>query len=146
MALYTDTVMDHFLHPRNVGEIADADGVGEVGNAKCGDIMKMYLKIKDGKIKDVKFETFGCGRAIASRSMATELLIHAYLDGIFDRWMRAGEAHGHQDRRLYKTAKRLKNATAVIDMGERSVDANRWVFDLLAPGYGILCFLLGSRA
>ena len=76
----------------------------------------------------------------------TELLIHAYLDGIFDRWMRAGEAHGHQDRRLYKTAKRLKNATAVIDMGERSVDANRWVFDLLAHGYGILCFLLGSRA
>ena len=65
---------------------------------------------------------------------------------ILDRWMRAGEAHGHQDRRLYKTAKRLKNATAVIDMGERSVDANRWVFDLLAPGYGILCFLLGSRA
>ena len=60
--------------------------------------------------------------------------------------LRAGEAHGHQDRRLYKTAKRLKNATAVIDMGERSVDANRWVFDLLAHGYGILCFLLGSRA
>ena len=83
---------------------------------------------------------------ITERSMATELLIHAYLDGIFDRWMRAGEAHGHQDRRLYKTAKRLKNATAVIDMGERSVDANRWVFDLLAHGYGILCFLLGSRA
>ena len=83
---------------------------------------------------------------ITERSMATELLIHAYLDGIFDRWMRAGEAHGHQDRRLYKTAKRLKKATAVIDMGERSVDANRWVFDLLAPGYGILCFLLGSRA
>ena len=56
MALYTDTVMDHFMHPRNVGEIADADGVGEVGNAKCGDIMKMYLKIKDGKIEDVKFK------------------------------------------------------------------------------------------
>ena len=83
---------------------------------------------------------------ITERSMATELLIHAYLDGIFDHWMRAGEAHGHQDRRLYKTAKRLKKATAVIDMGERSVDANRWVFDLLAHGYGILCFLLGSRA
>ena len=74
MALYTDTVMDHFLHPRNVGEIADADGVGEVGNAKCGDIMKMYLKIKDNKIEDVKFETFGCGSAIASSSMATELI------------------------------------------------------------------------
>ena len=74
MALYTDTVMDHFMHPRNVGEIADADGVGEVGNAKCGDIMKMYLKIKDGKIEDVKFETFGCGSAIASSSMATEMI------------------------------------------------------------------------
>mgnify|MGYP000023075316 CR=1 FL=1 len=74
MALYTDTVMDHFMHPRNVGEIADADGVGQVGNAKCGDIMKMYLKIKDGVIEDVNFETFGCGSAIASSSMATEMI------------------------------------------------------------------------
>ena len=74
MALYTDTVMDHFMHPRNVGEIPDADGVGQVGNAKCGDIMKMYLKIKDGVIEDVKFETFGCGSAIASSSMATEMI------------------------------------------------------------------------
>ena len=74
MALYTDTVMDHFMHPRNVGEIADADGVGEVGNAKCGDIMKMYLKIRNDRIEDVKFETFGCGSAIASSSMATEMI------------------------------------------------------------------------
>lgn len=74
MALYTETVMDHFTHPRNVGEIPDADGVGEVGNAKCGDIMKMYLKIKDDRIEDAKFETFGCGSAIASSSMATELI------------------------------------------------------------------------
>lgn len=74
MALYTDTVMDHFMHPWNVGEIPDADGVGQVGNAKCGDIMKMYLKIKDGMIEDVKFETFGCGGAIASSSMATEMI------------------------------------------------------------------------
>ena len=74
MALYTETVKDHFTHPRNVGEIPDADGVGEVGNAKCGDIMKMYLKIKDDRIEDVKFETFGCGSAIASSSMATELI------------------------------------------------------------------------
>ena len=74
MALYTETVMDHFTHPRNVGEIPDADGVGEVGNAKCGDIMKMYLKIKDDRIEDVKLETFGCGSAIASSSMATELI------------------------------------------------------------------------
>ena len=74
MALYTDTVMDHFTHPRNVGEIPDADGVGEVGNAKCGDIMKMYLKIKDNRIEYAKFESFGCGSAIASSSMATELI------------------------------------------------------------------------
>ncbi len=74
MALYSDKVMDHFLNPRNVGVIEDADGVGEVGNAKCGDIMKMYLKIEDDIIKDVKFETFGCGSAIASSSMATELI------------------------------------------------------------------------
>ena len=74
MALYSDKVMDHFRHPRNVGVIEDADGVGEVGNAKCGDIMKMYLKIKDNVIEDVKFETFGCGSAIASSSMATELI------------------------------------------------------------------------
>ena len=74
MALYTDIVLDHFMHPRNVGEIPNADGVGEVGNAKCGDIMKMYLKINGNVIEDVKFETFGCGSAIASSSMATELI------------------------------------------------------------------------
>ena len=74
MALYTDTVMDHFTHPRNVGEIPDASGVGEVGNAKCGDIMNMNLQIKDDRIEDAKFETFGCGSAIASSSMATELI------------------------------------------------------------------------
>lgn len=75
MALYSDKVMDHFLHPRNVGVIEDADGVGEVGNAKCGDIMKIYLKIDNDTITDAKFETFGCGSAIASSSMATELII-----------------------------------------------------------------------
>ncbi len=74
MALYSDKVMDHFLHPRNVGVIEDANAVGEVGNAKCGDIMKMYLKIENDIVKDVKFETFGCGSAIASSSMATELI------------------------------------------------------------------------
>ena len=74
MALYSDKVMDHFLQPRNLGVIEDADGVGEVGNAKCGDIMKMYLKIDDDIITDVKFETFGCASAIASSSMATELI------------------------------------------------------------------------
>ena len=74
MALYSEKVMDHFQHPRNVGIIENADGIGEVGNAKCGDIMKIYLKIDDDKISDVKFETFGCGSAIASSSMATELI------------------------------------------------------------------------
>ena len=74
MALYSEKVMDHFRNPRNVGVIEDADGVGEVGNAKCGDIMKMYLKIEDKTITDVKFETFGCGSAIASSSMATEMI------------------------------------------------------------------------
>ena len=74
MALYSEKVMDHFRNPRNVGVIEDADGVGEVGNAKCGDIMKIYLKIENDTIADVKFETFGCGSAIASSSMATELI------------------------------------------------------------------------
>ena len=74
MALYSEKVMDHFRNPRNVGVIEDADGIGEVGNAKCGDIMKIYLKIENDIITDVKFETFGCGSAIASSSMATELI------------------------------------------------------------------------
>lgn len=72
--MYSEMVLEHFKNPRNVGEIIDADGVGEVGNAKCGDIMKMYLKIEDGIIEDVKFKTFGCGSAIASSSIATELI------------------------------------------------------------------------
>lgn len=74
MALYSEKVMDHFRNPRNVGMIENADGIGEVGNAKCGDIMKIYLKIEYDTIVDVKFETFGCGSAIASSSMATELI------------------------------------------------------------------------
>ena len=74
MALYSDKVMDHFQNPRNVGKIDDADGVGEVGNAKCGDIMRMYIKVEDGIIADCKFNTFGCGSAIATSSMATELI------------------------------------------------------------------------
>jgi len=71
---YSDLVMDHFTNPRNMGEIPDADGVGEVGNMKCGDIMRMYLKIKDDVVEDVKFKTFGCGAAVATSSMATELI------------------------------------------------------------------------
>ena len=73
--LYSEKVMDHFQHPRNVGKIEDADGVGEVGNAKCGDIMKMYIKVDENEIiTDVKFNTFGCGSAIATSSMATEMI------------------------------------------------------------------------
>lgn len=73
--MYTEKVMDHFMHPRNMGVIENADGIGEVGNAKCGDIMKMYLKIDEEKITDVKFKTFGCGSAIATSSIATELIM-----------------------------------------------------------------------
>ena len=80
MSLYSEKVMDHFRNPRNVGVIENADGVGEVGNAKCGDIMKIYLKIDNGMISDVKFETFGCGSAIASSSMATEMIKGRGLD------------------------------------------------------------------
>ena len=72
--LYSEKVMDHFQHPRNLGKMENADGVGEVGNAKCGDIMKMYIKVDDGIITDVKFNTFGCGSAIATSSMATEMI------------------------------------------------------------------------
>ena len=72
--LYSEKVMDHFEHPRNVGKLPDADGIGEVGNAKCGDIMRMYIKVKDNVITDVKFNTFGCGSAIATSSMATEMI------------------------------------------------------------------------
>ena len=82
MALYSEKVMDHFRNPRNVGTMEDADGIGEVGNAKCGDIMKIYLKIRDNRVDDVKFETFGCGSAIASSSMATEMIKGKPLDEV----------------------------------------------------------------
>ena len=71
---YSEKVMDHFMHPRNVGKMDDADGIGEVGNAKCGDIMKVYIKVEDGVLTDVKFNTFGCASAIATSSMATEMI------------------------------------------------------------------------
>lgn len=80
--MYSEKVMEHFNNPRNVGEIVDADGVGEVGNARCGDIMKMYIKIEGDIVKDVKFKTFGCGSAIASSSMATELIKGKTIDQV----------------------------------------------------------------
>ncbi|APH16059.1 FeS cluster assembly scaffold protein NifU [Clostridium sporogenes] len=87
--MYTEKVMDHFRNPRNVGEIEDANGIGEVGNAKCGDIMKIYLKVEDNTIKDVKFKTFGCASAIASSSMATELIKGKTLE---DAWQLTNKA------------------------------------------------------
>ena len=89
MALYSEKVMDHFRNPRNVGSIDNADGIGEVGNAKCGDIMKIYLKIDHDTVSDVKFETFGCGSAIASSSMATELIKGKPLDEVLKLTNRA---------------------------------------------------------
>jgi len=80
MPVYSDKVMDHFMHPRNVGEIPDADGVGEVGNPVCGDMMSFYIKVKDDRLADIKFKTFGCGAAIATSSMATELVKGKTLD------------------------------------------------------------------
>jgi len=78
--MYSEKVMDHFMNPRNVGEIENADGIGEVGNAKCGDIMKMYLKIENNIIVDAKFKTFGCGAAVATSSMSTELVVGKTVD------------------------------------------------------------------
>ena len=72
--MYSEKVMDHFQHPRNVGRISDADGIGEIGNPVCGDVMKLYIKVRDDRIEDVKFQTFGCGAAIATSSMMTELV------------------------------------------------------------------------
>jgi nitrogen fixation NifU-like protein len=80
MSMYSEKVMDHFKNPRNVGEIEDADGIGEIGNASCGDIMKIYLKVKDDIIEDVKFQTFGCGSAIATSSMITEMVMGKTLE------------------------------------------------------------------
>jgi nitrogen fixation NifU-like protein len=80
MSMYSEKVMDHFKNPRNVGEIENADGVGEVGNASCGDIMKIFLKVKDDIIEDVKFQTFGCGSAIATSSMVTEMVMGKTLE------------------------------------------------------------------
>jgi len=78
--MYSEKVMDHFTNPRNVGEIEDADGVGEVGNPKCGDLMKIFIKVEDKYLKDIKFKTFGCGAAIATSSMVTEMAVGKTLE------------------------------------------------------------------
>ena len=82
MPIYSDKVMDHFMHPRNVGEIADADGVGEVGNPVCGDMMSFYIKVKDNRLQDIKFKTFGCGAAIAVSSMVSEMAMGKTLEEV----------------------------------------------------------------
>ena len=82
--MYTEQVMDHFTHPRNMGELADANGIGEVGNAKCGDIMRIYLKIEDGIVKDVRFKTYGCASAIATSSIATEMIKGQPIDKVLE--------------------------------------------------------------
>ena len=94
--LYSDKVMDHFANPRNVGEIPDADGVGEVGNAKCGDIMKMYIKVDGDTITDCKFKTFGCGAAVATSSIATEMIKGKSIDNalsLTNKAVEIGRAH-----------------------------------------------------
>jgi len=103
--LYNDTVMDHFMNPRNMGDLPEADGVGEVGAAACGDIMKISLKIRDGKIEDARFKTFGCGSAIASSSMATELIKGPGEDPLFRS--RRGSPQGRH-RRLREEERRRR--------------------------------------
>lgn len=98
MMLYSEKVMDHFTNPRNVGEIEDADGIGEVGNAKCGDIMKMFLKIDNGVITDIKFKTFGCGAAVATSSMATEMIKGRKLEDALKLTNKAGRGSGRSAR------------------------------------------------
>ena len=135
MALYSDKVMEHFLQPRNVGVIEDADGVGEVGNAKCGDIMKMYLKIDDDIITDVKFETFGCASAIASSSMATELIkgqpvedalkltnkaVAEALDGLPDYKMHCSVLAEEAIQRRLRTISQSKKIQAKTDNATKS--------------------------
>ena len=114
MALYSDKVMDHFQHPRNVGKLPDADGVGEVGNAKCGDIMKIYLKIENDTISDVKFETFGCASAIASSSVLTDMVKGMKAEDVIDRM--EGTLCGFRNTSCPdQIAKNLKKALAEMD-------------------------------
>ena len=120
MALYSDKVMDHFRNPRNVGIIDDADGVGEVGNPVCGDIMKIYLKIADNTITDVKFETFGCGSAIASSSMATELIKGKSLTDALALTNKAAVSYTHLD--VYKRQIFAPPRSSVIFLAKYSRD------------------------
>ena len=127
MALYSEKVMDHFRNPRNVGVIEDANGVGEVGNVKCGDIMKMYLKIENDVVEDVKFETFGCGSAIASSSMATELIKGQPLDKVKELTNKAvvEAVDGLPAHKIHCSVLAEEAITAAIDDYEQHKDENR---------------------
>ena len=141
--LYSEKVMDHFQHPRNLGKMDDADGIGEVGNAKCGDIMKMYIKVDDGIITDVKFNTFGCGSAIATSSMATEMIkgrsvedalklsnkaVVEALDGLPSHKIHcsvlAEEAVRAADRNTAKITRRTMSKPRMIPLNEKTMNQN----------------------
>ncbi|MCR5144135.1 MAG: Fe-S cluster assembly scaffold protein NifU [Lachnospiraceae bacterium] len=127
MALYSEKVMDHFRNPRNVGVIEDANGVGEVGNVKCGDIMKMYLKIENDVVEDVKFETFGCGSAIASSSMATELIKGQPLEKVKELTNKAvvEALDGLPTHKIHCSVLAEEAINAAIDDYEQHKDENR---------------------
>ena len=139
------------MHCPGFAEGIELSYTGKAVHLTTNDALMQYLRQKGNGSMPLSqailadyADTFGQPLRITARSMATELLIHAYLDGVFARWVAFGKKHPGGN--FLKTAERLKNATTVIDMGERSVDTNRWIFDLLSPGYGVLCALLGSRA
>mgnify|MGYP001341859352 CR=1 FL=1 len=141
MALYSEKVMDHFENPRNVGKMPDADGIGEVGNAKCGDIMRMYIKVRDDVITDVKFNTFGCGSAIASSSMATEMIKGKTIE---DALKLSGT------KVLMKAGKKMKDVKAELlsQEAEALELSNKAVIEALdgLPAQKIHCSVLAEEA
>jgi nitrogen fixation NifU-like protein len=124
--MYSDKVMDHFTNPRNVGEIADADGIGEVGNARCGDIMKLWIKVDNDVITDVKFKTFGCGAAIATSSIITEMAMGktvAEAEGITNQQV-AEELHGLPSVKMHCSNLAAEALGAAIEDYRTKLDAN----------------------